>query len=296
MRRGRPTGGTGWLPPTSTFTMWFWHLAVGGNMSAVDYLQGKYRAATRLGEFVRYLRNWPEVWSAFQGLHHSPRSASAAVGNWPAVRSTTYTASSGRSSSSAATPGGSTQPRPDHTVVDVGANVGVFAVFMHWQALGITLHCLEPVRATRERLQANLERNRVVRATVHPLAVSDSEGSLTLYHGHSAGHSSPVPSRFTGGRAETVRCIDLRTALAETGAGRIDLLKIDTEGAEVDILQGVTPDVVSRVARIVVEYHGIIRPGCREVVMAAMRRLGFGQVDDVPDLPDGQLGLVRGIR
>ncbi len=43
--------------------------------------------------------------------------------------------------------------------------------------------------------------------------------------------------------------------MSAKGVERCDLLKIDCEGSEYEILQGCTPDALSRVRRIVGEYH-----------------------------------------
>jgi FkbM family methyltransferase len=188
------------------------------------------------------------------------------------------------------------RPQPGDVVLDLGANIGMFALFVNWLCPGVRVHSFEPMPPTRERLEANVRANNLGdRVTVHPVAVSDRIGTLTLHLGGTAGHSSVVASAFAGGREVAVPCIDLAAAFDRAGP-RVALLKIDTEGAEVDILAGVRPGALDRVERVVVEYHGLFRPGSREAVAGSLQAAGFTRIEDRPDLPDGQLGLIRGSR
>ena len=72
----------------------------------------------------------------------------------------------------------------------------------------------------------------------------------------------------------------LESIVAETGAGRIDVLKIDIEGAEVDVLDRVPAEVLSAVGQITIEFHcdpmfGFnLREGVERVIRR-LRGLGF---------------------
>ena len=66
-----------------------------------------------------------------------------------------------------------------------------------------------------------------------------------------------------GGRAEgslEVQCLDLPTLMKKNGHGRIDLLKIDIEGAEYGVLDQILREYLP-VRQILVEYHHSIIPG-----------------------------------
>jgi len=173
----------------------------------------------------------------------------------------------------------------------------VFTVFLRWLRRGVRVHAFEPIAQTRERLEMNVRANHLADSvTVHPVAVAARAGTLTLSHGATAGHSSATPKEFSRTEQETVPCINLATALQLAGVGPIHLLKIDTEGSEVEIFEGIGPTVLDQVQRVVVEYHGLLRPGSREVVARALENAGFSRIEDMPDLPDGQLGLIRASR
>jgi FkbM family methyltransferase len=265
-------------------------------MTMRDFLGGKYQALAWFSSFIRHLENWQDVWSAFRNGRPLPplvlRTGLVLAGGpkddlaglfreifvWRCYTRDFYS------------------PRPGDTVLDVGANIGVFTVFLRWLAPGVRVHAFEPIAHTREQLEANVRANDLADlVTVHPVAVAAGSGTITLHLGGTNGHSSVIAGQFSR-QAETVACIDLATALQLAGAGPIQLLKIDTEGSEVEILEGIGPAVLGQVERVVVEYHGLARPGSREVVTRALHASGFNHVEELPDLPDGELGLIRARR
>ncbi len=70
-------------------------------------------------------------------------------------------------------------------------------------------------------------------------------------------------SWFTdGGTAATIEvpCVDLSTLMKQNGHDRIDLLKIDIEGAEYDVLDHLLSHKL-RVKQVLVEFHHNILPG-----------------------------------
>ena len=73
----------------------------------------------------------------------------------------------------------------------------------------------------------------------------------------------------------TVECA-LRTAsdvIREHGIARIDLLKIDVEGAELDVLRGIAVEHWARIRQVVVEVHDV--DGRVNTITALLRSYGF---------------------
>ncbi len=79
------------------------------------------------------------------------------------------------------------------------------------------------------------------------------------------------------------------------GIGRVDLLKIDTEGYEAEVLNGAEA-MLGQVQRVILEYHS---DALRAEVEGILMRHGFASVLDVPSLEatgahasyGGRLGL-----
>jgi FkbM family methyltransferase len=125
--------------------------------------------------------------------------------------------------------------KPGMSVVDVGANVGVYALSMA-RSVGPHGHvyAFEPCSETRDFLDAGIKANGLTNVTVSSTALSDQLGQAVLGHGM----SSELHSLTTDGPGEPVM---LTTLDAEDAAGRwqrVDFLKLDAEGAEEKILAG----------------------------------------------------------
>lgn len=123
-----------------------------------------------------------------------------------------------------------TAVRPGMTVVDVGANVGFLSVLLS-RLVGQEghVHAFEPLADNLLLLRGNLWRHDCVNTTVHPFAVSDAPGSVEMEldsEGASGAHlGSGIP----------VEAVTLDDALRGV---KVDVLKVDVEGAEPMVLRG----------------------------------------------------------
>lgn len=152
---------------------------------------------------------------------------------------------------------------PGHAVVEVGANVGYFTLIAAHEvgATGsvIAFEC-DPVLA--QIVRDNIEINGLQKiARVDERAASDRDGTATFYatdrhrgNGTLLAGLEQVPSNAHDARA----AIDVQTTTLDTALGdaRVDLLKIDAEGAETAIFRGAAALLEGgRVATIVAEWY-----------------------------------------
>lgn len=160
------------------------------------------------------------------------------------------------------------------TVVDIGAHVGVFALYAA-RLTGGPLFAYEPSAGNFGYLLENIERNAPGRIVARQMAVSDSVGTMNLYTGrHSVGHSlirSPLSQG--SGAAEQVATTTLSQIVESVGA--IDFLKIDCEGAEGVILASTPPEVLRQVRKIALEYHDGWSPLDRAEMAEILAAAGF---------------------
>jgi FkbM family methyltransferase len=129
--------------------------------------------------------------------------------------------------------------RPGMTFVDAGANVGYFTLLA--ASLGARVVAYEPTPAVAERLRENVTLNAFNNVTIVNAAVADKCGSLTFY-GTASSESPDDPEAnnlFGGGDYSIeVAAVSLDDNLADHGVQKVDLLKIDVEGAEPMVLDG----------------------------------------------------------
>jgi FkbM family methyltransferase len=154
--------------------------------------------------------------------------------------------------------------RPGGIVVDVGANHGYFTVLAA-ALLGPTgrVEAFEPNPAVADALAEVLARNGVAgRVSVHRVALSDREGQAELFVSVSPGNdglSSLLASddALKQGVLRADHSVRVPTltfdAFAErAGLGRVDLLKLDVEGAETLVLRGMERTLAERPPRLIV--------------------------------------------
>jgi FkbM family methyltransferase len=162
----------------------------------------------------------------------------------------------------------------DSVVIDLGANRGEFARQMSAR-FGGRYFLVEANPQLAEQLRAE------DRFPVWHCAVADKEDVVDFHIATSDLGSSllELPPRFFR-ETIAVRARRLESLIAEIGAPRVDLLKMDIEGAEVAVLRGLSDATLRAIAQITVEFHsdaqwefGIRRQ--TEDVIRRLKGLGF---------------------
>ena len=125
--------------------------------------------------------------------------------------------------------------RPGGVVVDAGANNGLFSLIAA-SLVGPSgrVHAFEPHPAAYERLKANVRANGFSQVSAYPLALSNRTGRAFLAGALDDGMSS---LKATGGTRFEVPLETLDRAI---GPIPVDLVKIDVEGSELEVLEGMT--------------------------------------------------------
>jgi FkbM family methyltransferase len=136
--------------------------------------------------------------------------------------------------------------RPSDVVVDVGSNRGYYTVLFSHLARAGSVHAFEPVAATYDALEQAVRAEAASSQVVlNRAALADTAGSRTVYQpeGDPAQASLRVHDRGSWATAhrileETSPATTLDAYIAARKLPRIDLLKVDVEGAELPVLRG----------------------------------------------------------
>jgi FkbM family methyltransferase len=138
-------------------------------------------------------------------------------------------------------------------IVDVGANVGASAVFFHAAFPKASIYCFEPSPTNVAYLRGNVGFTDRIR--VFPVGLADCDATVKLYVGkHQGMQNSIVRSAETGESFEMAEIRQAGRQLDEAGIGEVSILKVDTEGCELPILQDLTPRL-PWIDLLYVEYH-----------------------------------------
>jgi FkbM family methyltransferase len=171
--------------------------------------------------------------------------------------------------------------KPDDICFDVGGNVGYFALLMSKLAVDGTVHVFEPIPMNAALVKANAELNAFTNVTVNNVAVGSEEGIANFSVSIDSAYSS---MRATGRIAEAqsidVPLVTLDKYIERSGINRIDIMKVDVEGAEDMVLVGGTAllsDPARRPRMVLLElFDENLVPFGTNVAIIVDRMIGFG--------------------
>ncbi len=137
------------------------------------------------------------------------------------------------------------------TIVDLGANIGVAASYFLAVAPHSAVYCVEPLETNLQRLAVNTA-SYGDRVKILPCAAYSSDCELE-FGVESTGRYSGINCKSK--RRVKVIARDIRTILREVLANsdRIDLLKIDIEGAEGAVVTSIPSEIFCRIGEIYIE-------------------------------------------
>ncbi|MFI9388740.1 FkbM family methyltransferase [Kutzneria sp. NPDC052558] len=204
---------------------------------------------------------------------------------------------------------GITLPR-NAFVVDAGANIGLFSLFVKTQAPDATVLAVEPMADTREVLTRNIELHELADCHVYGCALGSVAETATFHHfpGLPA-NSTRYPEEkqslrelMRDDRGAEVTEVTMRSHVEEVTVRRlsdvlahwplverIDLVKIDVEGAELEVLNGIAETDWTRIAQLVVEVQQV---GTRlDDIVELLRAKGYTTTVGRPSMVPAALDL-----
>lgn len=134
---------------------------------------------------------------------------------------------------------------PQDVVLDVGANIGEFSVYAAKRCHKGQVHSFEPTQKLYNILKKNISLNHFKNAFVYKMGLGEKLQEIPIYSKQEVG----IDGSFNNGlnslyrsegmeELETVELVPLDYWVAENQIKKIDLIKIDVEGAELMVLKG----------------------------------------------------------
>jgi FkbM family methyltransferase len=154
------------------------------------------------------------------------------------------------------------------TVVDIGANIGTFSFWIY--PFAGRIYAIEPTNAYYTMLET-IKHNKLDKIKAYECAISSGTGKRWMKgEVNKDGHGGEWSFKDSGGNfTKEVQTYSLKEFMDKEGINYIDILKIDTEGAEYEILNaGDFPK--DRVHTIIGECHGDT-----QAVVEKLEELGF---------------------
>jgi FkbM family methyltransferase len=126
--------------------------------------------------------------------------------------------------------------RPGQTVLDVGAHLGTYA--LPAAAIGANVIAVEASATNAELLRLAASRNSFANLHVLHAAATAEPGTVSFKPLGPWGHILFESERAEGQKGATVEAVALDDVIRAHGCERIDLMKMDVEGFELDALAG----------------------------------------------------------
>lgn len=148
--------------------------------------------------------------------------------------------------------------RTSRTVVDVGANIGLFSCLAASRMpAGGTVVSFEPIPANLRYLRQNLEQNGFLdEVTVEASAVGEKAGAIDIFlvEGSIGTHSASARNAASSENMISVPMVSLDSYATGHLVGPIDVLKVDVEGYEGHVLRGASTVLTEQRPSMLVEY------------------------------------------
>lgn len=160
------------------------------------------------------------------------------------------------------------RPADGDVIVDAGANIGLFTIYVARQNPRCRVVALEPFGENFKFLETNVAQACPKNVTCHKMALGASfgRGQMQAVGARSLDHVLRVGANEANGTP----VIPLSGVFDLTHTSEIDFLKVDIEGSERDVFAAASPDLFSRFKRIAMEYHDQIVPGTFDLLRGVL--------------------------
>lgn len=135
------------------------------------------------------------------------------------------------------------------TFIDIGANFGLYSVFVSKKFYNCDIHSFEPLPETFEILKKNIKHNKAANIKINNKGLSYEKGELYFTNDKYAGNHIVMNPKSTQNLTKVdVEILD--KYVENNGIKQIDFIKCDVEGAELLVLRGAKETIE--------KYHPII--------------------------------------
>lgn len=167
------------------------------------------------------------------------------------------------------------------TVLDIGSNIGYYTLlFSRWVGEQGTVHAFEPDPVNYQILVRNVKRNERGRNVIpHEKAVSNSEGRETLFlnPSNAGGHSIHREKAIPGESDQELDYVQVDSVTVDNFLPDVssDLVKIDVEGSEPLVIDGMLNQISEEEPIILFEYAPELWVQHPRAVLNTLEKVGY---------------------
>jgi len=130
--------------------------------------------------------------------------------------------------------------KPGEVFLDLGANIGYFSLLVANNSPSVKVISFEPVAGLFQNMNDNISLNNIKNISTVNAAVGEisGEGELFVSAPNNLGMSSFHQPENYSGKKERVKIVTIDDWFKTSGLSKIDVIKLDIEGSELDALKG----------------------------------------------------------
>ncbi len=155
--------------------------------------------------------------------------------------------------------------REDGVILDIGANIGLFSAWAAFHNPGRPIYCFEPLASNVRLIRMNCPT-----AVVHRIALGRERTMRKLRVDHHSVMASSIAIPWPADDEE-FEVLPLDEFARQHGIDHVAFMKLDTEGMEVEILDGAR-ETLRKTRRVAMETHS---PELHRQAMQRLQHAGF---------------------
>jgi FkbM family methyltransferase len=179
------------------------------------------------------------------------------------------------------------------TVIDLGANVGLFSLYMLKKRNCKRIYAVEPTKKAFSQLSESLHDE--PNSSIHKLAIHNFDGKSKIKsvedNSTISGFIDDVhPYTHHNMKEEEVDVVTLSRFMNDHNLDHVDLIKIDIEGSEYDVIDSLSDFDLLKSDRYLIEYHWAKTKNIKKIV-DRFKFLGFNILNNEDPTFDNDLGF-----
>lgn len=144
-------------------------------------------------------------------------------------------------------------------ILDIGANLGWYSIQLAKRFENTVIHSFEPIPQTFSVLERNVKLNNIKNVILHNLAIGKAEGAEDFFYFTGGSAIASRVNLLDHGKAVKIGCkiTTLDSVVSQLKLEKIDFLKCDVEGSELDVITGGLQSLTKFLPVIYIElFHG----------------------------------------
>lgn len=182
-----------------------------------------------------------------------------------------------------------------YPILDIGAHAGFFSLYARALNPLVKISAVEPEPDNLCQLRKNFKLNKIKDVEIVSGVLAGTTAERELFVAPDS-HNHSLNSEFLSGKNKVikVRAYSFSDLSKKIGVKKFDLVKMDVEGGEYEIFDGLEKDDFAAIGAIILEYHDFAKNNHKKLENI-LRENKFG-VQKFPSHFDRDMGFLLGVR